>query len=161
MLDSTSRGSYTFGNSLCIGSSPFRIWQKGQQKIAPFCHSKTGRTFVRGTTCIRECSRTHAVLSHRAPLTEGSRCGLLHVQPKAQGRLWWGVTSAYTDRALSRHLLTAYCFPSSLFNIADSILYRSLDVNIFSPREAAAREAGASRAAGLSIAGVFAPGSAC
>ena len=45
MLDSTSRGSYTFGNSLCIGGSPFRYFGKrGNKKIAPFCHSKTGRT---------------------------------------------------------------------------------------------------------------------
>lgn len=69
------------------------------------------------------------MLSHRAPLTEGNRCGLLHVQPKAQGRLGRDFTGAYTDRALSWHPLTAYCFPSSLFNIADSILYPAPDVN--------------------------------
>ena len=103
----------------------------GKKKSLRFAMAKQGEQTVRGTTCIREDSRTHAVLSHRAPLTEGSRCGLLHVQPKAQGRLGRGVTGAYTIRALSRHPLTAYCFPSSLFNIADSILYPAVDVNIF------------------------------
>ena len=69
MLLSTCRGSYTFGNSFMVLFSLLEILAK--QKIALFCRSKTGRTCVRGTTCIREISRTHPMLLHRAPITVG------------------------------------------------------------------------------------------
>ena len=85
--------------------------------------AKQGEHQVRGTTCIRENSRTRGCSSTPCPGNGGRPSRPTAVQPEAPRRLGRRVTGAYTCRALSWHPLTAYCFPSSLFSYGRSILY--------------------------------------